>query len=197
MDKRKLKELFSKENGSFRTNIAVAFMIGVLLIFLGNTFFSSKLSSESKSAMPSVSHEDNTVPKESGSKEKDLEKRLESILSKVEGAGEVEVMVSLSYGKEKIVAEETKTESTDTTENASQGDKRDIKSTNSENKVVLTENADGSTSPLILKELEPQVEGVIIVAQGGDSILVKDSLSKAVQALLNVPAHKVEILKMK
>jgi len=41
------------------------------------------------------------------------------------------------------------------------------------------------------------VEGVVIAAQGADSPAVAAALNQAAQALLDVPAHKVAVLKMK
>ena len=50
--------------------------------------------------------------------------------------------------------------------------------------------------PIVVKENTPEIEGIVVVAQGGGNVLVKESISKAAQALFNVPAHKVEVLKM-
>ena len=122
---------------------------------------------------------------------------MKSVFSKIEGAGKVDVMITISYSGEIVVAEQVKQEETLTTENAQQGDKRNIESKNYENTFVLLEDKDGSSKPLILKEAEPKVEGIVIVTEGGDDIVVKEAMSRAAQALLNVPAHKVEILKMK
>ena len=66
-----------------------------------------------------------------------------------------------------------------------------------ESTVVLMEDGSGGQSPLILTETAPQVEGVLIVAQGAGDPVVCDGLSRAAQALLQVPAHKIAILKMK
>ena len=45
--------------------------------------------------------------------------------------------------------------------------------------------------------MEPEIEGVIIVAEGGGDIIVKNSLISAANAALGVPTHKIEVLKMK
>ena len=55
----------------------------------------------------------------------------------------------------------------------------------------------GVQEPLVLKETAPKVEGVLILCEGGDNITIKEAISKACQALFNVPAHKIEVLKMK
>lgn len=194
MDNKKLKDLFSKDNKNFKSNIFTVFAIGVLLIIVGNTFFTG----ESTSKSPPKSTEGVDVSSEASKhNETEIERRLENILSSVAGAGQIKVMVTMTHSGEVEVAQDVSKDDTSTTETTTQGDKRQIDSSKYENKTVLLENNDGSSKPLIIKETEPKIEGIVIVAQGGDNILVKDSLSKAVQALLNVPAHKVEVLKMK
>lgn len=195
MDKEKLKGLF-QDNKKLKTDIMIVLTLGVLLIILGNSFFGGNKQNQDNSIV--IESDENTISSETQNKEqRDLERRLEAIFSKVEGAGEIKVMVTMANGNELVVAEETKNENSTTTESGQQGDKRTIENVSSENKIVLLDNKDGSSAPLILKELEPKVEGIVIVAQGGDDIIVKEALSRAAQALLNVPAHKVEILKMK
>ena len=57
-------------------------------------------------------------------------------------------------------------------------------------------NGDGSSSPVIIKEMTAEISGIVIVAEGGDDIFVKNSLIRAAQALFGVPANKVEVFKM-
>ena len=66
-----------------------------------------------------------------------------------------------------------------------------------EQTAILLEDGNGATEPLVLMENSPVVEGVMIAAQGADQPAVAAALNQAAQALLDVPAHKVAILKMK
>ena len=50
--------------------------------------------------------------------------------------------------------------------------------------------------PYVTMEKMPEIEGIIIVAQGGGDGTVATNITSAVEALLNVPAHKIKILKM-
>ena len=106
------------------------------------------------------------------------------ILSKVEGAGQVDVMLTYRQTEEKTIAQ-----------NESREENGEILRT--EQTAVLLENGDGAMEPLILTEASPVVEGVVIAAQGADSPTVAAALNQAAQALLDVPAHKVAVLKMK
>ena len=59
----------------------------------------------------------------------------------------------------------------------------------------MTAGATGSQEPVIEKELQPQIEGIIISAQGGGSPQVKAEISEAMEALFGLPAHKIKVLK--
>lgn len=61
----------------------------------------------------------------------------------------------------------------------------------------MTEDDRGGRTPYIIQETMPEIEGIVIVAQGGDDARIAQMLSEASQALFNVPAHKVAVLKMK
>lgn len=191
MDKNKLSlmELFGGNGKKIKTDILTLAAVGAILIFMGG--FMGTGTGKKKQTEPKT---ENTV---AASGERSLEDRLKSILSKVDGAGRVDVLITVKSGREIVAATEQIREDTATGETASDGDKRNIKSGKEESKYVILENSDGSDEPLILKELEPEIEGVIIVAEGGGDIIVKNSLISAANAALGVPAHKIEVLKMK
>ena len=117
-------------------------------------------------------------------------------MSKVEGAGRVDVMITMSDSGEAVYAQENKINSSLTEESASQGDSRGIETRTEENTVLTVNNGDGSSSPVIIKEMTAEISGIVIVAEGGDDIFVKNSLIRAAQALFGVPANKVEVFKM-
>ena len=179
------RELFRPENKKTGNNIILALLIGVLLIILGKTFFPT----EEKVA--EVNSEKQTTEVHNSS-ERDMESRMAEILSNIQGAGQVDVMLTFRVSTESVVAHEEKTE-----ESRSQESGKSSETLNKETTVVMTEDGKGNTSPLVLTENSPVVEGVVIVAQGGDNAVVCKALSSAAQALFNVPAHKIAILKMK
>lgn len=113
-----------------------------------------------------------------------LNKELEDILSQVEGAGQVKVLINYKQSGEKILAYDMESNI-----NENEGSKEN----NSKSEVVY----DGNKMPVILKEYMPKVEGVIIVAQGGNIENVKKQLIAGTVALLGIDEHKIEVLKMK
>ena len=48
----------------------------------------------------------------------------------------------------------------------------------------------------MIKELEPEIEGVVVVTQGGDDLLVVNEITESVSVLFNLPVHKIKVVKM-
>ena len=114
----------------------------------------------------------------------EVERRLEQILGMAEGTGRVKVMITYKNNGNLIVAENKSDE--ESSENTS-------KRISSQRDVVFN----NENMPVILSEATPEIGGVVIVAEGGESIEVKNSLIRAAEALLGVEPHKIEVLKMK
>lgn len=127
-----------------------------------------------------------------GENKSEIETDLESILSKIKGAGKVEVMVTFYSGNESVPAADINTSENDTQERDKEGGTRSVKQTDKDSKIVY-EEAQGTKKPFIVKELLPKVKGVVIVADGAGSAEVKSNLSMAAAALLEVAAHKIQV----
>ena len=59
---------------------------------------------------------------------------------------------------------------------------------------VFSENGSEKV-PVIEKELRPEIEGIVVSAQGGGNAAVRAEISEAMEALFNIPAHKIKVLK--
>ncbi len=125
----------------------------------------------------------------------ELERRLEKVLQKIAGVGEVKVMITLSDFGEDVLEKDCVTGSSTTTETDAGGGSRTITQSDISNTTVYVER-DGSSVPYLQKELTPEVEGIVVVAEGGDNQRVISDISDAVMALFPVEAHKVKVVKM-
>lgn len=125
---------------------------------------------------------------------KELEKQMEEILSKVDGVGKIEVMITLRNSKEQVINKDTSLNSSKNVDEK-EGEKSESEALEQGEETILV-NIDGDNVPYVLKEYTPTVEGVLIIAEGGDNPNVKVALIEASTVLLNVPSHKVSILKM-
>lgn len=184
-----LKKLLADKKGNLMKSVLTAVLFGVLLILAGDMLTGSGTKADKEEAVEQPSEASNSYISS-------LEDKTEALLSKVSGAGNVEVMITLNDSGESVYAQENKKSSSQTDESASQGDMRGINSETEENTVVTVNNGDGSTSPVVIKEMTAEISGIVIVAEGGDDVIVKDALIRAAQALFDVPANKVEVFKM-
>jgi len=127
--------------------------------------------------------------------ERALETRLEAFFSLVEGAGKVRVMISPLTGRETVFAIDVNQSESSSTEQDAQGGTRETHQHQSQEKTVMVTDRQGTSSPLILREVEPQIRGIVIIAEGGDSPVVRDALTRAARAVLGLDAHMIQVLK--
>ena len=109
----------------------------------------------------------------------ELENRLSENLSKVKGAGKVSVVISVKSGMETVLAMNTTKTITD-------------EGTLIEETPLII---NGKT--IVLKELYPEIIGVLIVAEGADNISVLKKIQQATTSLLDINLNQIEILTMK
>ena len=126
-----------------------------------------------------------------------LEEKLENILMSVEGAGKVQVMITLKNTSTKEVLMEEPYSRSNVTEEDGDGGSRDTDEISQDYHVIYSEGSDGTTIPFVISENSPQVEGVAVVAQGGDSALVKEKITGIIKALFGIEINKIAVGKMK
>lgn len=103
-----------------------------------------------------------------------LEERLTSLISRVEGAGQTAVMVTLESGSESIYATDTDADGTST-------------------HVLL---GSGRADGLVETVQTPQVLGVAVVCEGGGDAAVQNRVTTLVEALTGVGASHITVAKM-
>jgi len=124
-----------------------------------------------------------------------MEKRLEEILGRMEGVGRVQVMITLESSEELIVEKEAPYSRSATTESDFQGGSRTINQTEMQDNTVYRTQGN-SSEPYVVKTLTPKVQGVVVVAQGAGTGNVNRTIVELVQALFDIEAHKVRVVKM-
>ena len=123
--------------------------------------------------------------------EEQLEKKLAAILSKVKGAGKVEVMITLESSSELVLQVDENGSSDTIHEEDSAGGVRDSSQSSYSKDTVQTGSDD---TPYVIKEINPKVSGVLVIAEGAGSAAVKNEIYEAVEALFNLPVHKIKVL---
>lgn len=124
-----------------------------------------------------------------------MEEKVEKLLSRMEGAGEVKVILTWKTSVERIVEKDLSTVRSNTAEEDSQGGTRLVNELDSGETTVLS-NQGSNAEPYVVKTLSPTVEGVLVLAQGAGEGAVSSNLSDAVQVLFGVGAHQVKVIRM-
>ncbi|MDF2988169.1 MAG: hypothetical protein K0R50_3679 [Eubacterium sp.] len=176
-------------------------IVGVICLIAGSVLFEDTLKKTGDGdTVVSAKVGDRVNPSETGETFKqasegsksEMEENLGAILSKIKGAGKVEVMITFVSGSESVPAVDVNTSENNTQEKDKEGGSRTIKQSDRENSIVYEENQ-GVKKPFIVKELLPKVKGVVIVADGAGEAEIKSNLAKATEALLDVAAHKIQV----
>ena len=125
----------------------------------------------------------------------DLEQKLEEILSKMDGVGNVSVLVTYSQSNEIIPMYNETLKSSYTQEEDSAGGTRKVDETDSNKQIIYTEE-NGVNVPVTQKIVNPVIEGAIITAVGANNATVKTNIIQAVEAVTGLPTHKIQVFEM-
>lgn len=124
-----------------------------------------------------------------------LEKRLTEVLADMADVGRVRVMITLKSSSELVVERETPVSRSVTTETDAQGGTRTVNTSDTGDSVVYSTDGSSST-PYVVKTYAPEIEGVLVVAEGAGTGTVNRTVTEIVQALFHIDAHKVMVVKM-
>ena len=184
-----------------KENMAILALLGILLMVIAlpvkkteNAGDETGLSGTGSDTMKTSETEKDDGD---GSYTQEVENRLEALLSSMDGVGEVKVMVTLSSSVEQVVEKDVHYGMDTTKETDSAGGSRDVVNSKQEETTVYVTDQAGNKTPYISKTLEPAIEGVTVVAQGGGNAVVQKNITDVIQALFGVEAHKIKVVKMK
>ena len=125
----------------------------------------------------------------------DLEEKLENILSKIQGVGEVQVFINYSETSEVVAMYNENSKVSNTEESDESGGTRKIQETDTQKDIVYKE-VDGEKTPITQKVIQPKVEGAIITAKGASDATVKTNIIQAVEAVTGLATHKIQVFEM-
>lgn len=109
-----------------------------------------------------------------------LERRLEELLSQVQGAGQVRVLLTEDTGRETVYQTDVQSDSD---------------SHRSED-TVLVEDSSRNETGLVRRTLEPRYRGAVILCQGADVPGVKLAIVEAVRCVTGLGADEISVQKL-
>ncbi len=125
-----------------------------------------------------------------------MEQKVAALLMQMEGAGEVRVIITLRTSSEKVVEKDAPVSRTDTEEADSGGGTRTVNAVDTGDSTVYT-NEGNHAEPYVIKTISPQIEGVVVRAEGAGSGSVSKNISDIIQVLFGIDAHQVKVVKLK
>ncbi len=185
----KYKEMINNTNyKKMIYNLVTIIIVCVIALLSWDTFFPSNKTNPETKLVGNVKEKEQA--QESNYKDS-LELQLKQILSQIKGVGAVEVMVTYESTAE-VVPAINKTQSNQVSEEKdAQGGTRTTKQDDQSESIITSTNGTGQL--IVLKEIKPQIRGVVVVAAGAGDIRVKTELIEAVKTIFQVPAHKVMV----
>lgn len=113
-----------------------------------------------------------------------VEDQLSQILSCIEGAGKVKVMLSIASGQETVYQ---------TNDSYSSNTEHMLENSDT----VIVNNSDRSEMGLIRQVNPPVYSGAIVVCQGADDAKIRFAVTEAVADVTGLGTDKISVLKMK
>ena len=127
---------------------------------------------------------------------RELEKQLKKVLQVMEGVGKVEVMITVKDTGETVIEKDITKEEEKGLEEDGTGIKRENSVINFQEETIYIQDTGSKHTPFVTKEVKPQIEGVVVVAEGAQNAVVVKNISDAVLALFPIEVHKIKVVKM-
>ncbi|APC48332.1 stage III sporulation protein AG [Virgibacillus halodenitrificans] len=190
--------------GSKRPSKKTGYMIilgiaGLFLLILSNIFSSSPSEGINDQEIEKMETAKETSQQEAPTTtsidelESLYKKDLESMLNKITGVSEAEVMVNLESTSVKVYEKNLIKGQQSTDESDKNGGERKVEDQTEEVQTVLVRQGDREV-PLLIQTKKPQVRGVFVVAKGADHATVKKWMIESISRVLDVPKHRVSVM---
>lgn len=167
---KKLKEILSKLGKN--KYVLLVLIVGVALLLLPTG--EKEEIAESTQSVPTFSVSD-------------TENRLEEVLSSLDGAGNVKVMLSIKDEGQRIIAKDREI-------SESGGEE---KSSESVEAAVIVSLGSGQEDVVTLGFVYPEYLGALVAAEGAESAKVRLDIVEAVSAVTGLTADNIKVIKMK
>lgn len=167
--------------------ITIIGVVGILLIFL------SQFLGNGDSGKKQQSNSEKTFSAEEYAAR--LEERLGTLIAQIDGAGKAEVMITLKNSGEIRYLKEISTESDNSQSMEENGKTSASYHLNRSEEYLVLDGADGRQ---VLEEtrLEPEIQGIVVICEGGGSPITQEKILDAVSKLFGISSARVHVSKL-
>lgn len=162
-----MKKMFSGADGKKVIILVAIGILGILLMLLGS--FSGGKKSKTQNLSTGFDETEAYIS--------ETENKIRNITEQITGSGKTCVVVTVKSGVESVYAYDEKTAS------------------GSESKSHITvKNSSGDGEPVLVKRIYPEIAGVSIACEGGDSAEIRAKLINAVSTALGLSSNRICIV---
>lgn len=161
-------------------------IIIAVALLAGSSFFGGGDRAERKAVQENVQNLENIQTAEQYIAQ--AEQRLASALSKIKGAGNVSVIVSVDDDGEKVLATDDKNKSESQTDDKTTSQSYELE------KTTVMAGQGSAQQPFVVREKKPEPVGVIVIADGAGDETVRRELYEAVRALYGIAPHRIKVV---
>lgn len=180
-----------KDNKKSIENLVVFAILLVIIIVAINYIWKGDNKKDKVNNSNKILADTNIIEENTVSDNNNLEQRLESILSSINGVGEVEVLITYSQTSSINPVYNEDYDESITEEEDTSGGKRTI-STSSNKKEVVSSNNEIITQSIT----NPQIQGAVVIAKGAGDVNVKSNIIQAVEAATGLSTYKIQVFEM-
>lgn len=124
-----------------------------------------------------------------------LESRVKTVLEKIAGVGRVEVSITLASSPQQEYAVNEKQDQREINEKDEKGGTRVTTEKNQDHQtVLLPASSQSSSSPLVVREVAPEIKGVLVVCEGASDARVREEITMALQTSLSIPSYRIKVM---
>ena len=189
---KKIKEKKPKEEGDKKKlNIIVIWIIIIAIACLAASSLFGSDKNESGSTENSKNKYETKKEENPGNDYEyvDLmEGKLKATVEKIQGAGEVSVMITVKNSGSSVLAKNEK--SSVTTKESGDNETEDGQS---EERSVVLAGQGSSSAPIVVEQTVPEITGVLVVAKGAVDEKIRYEIFEAVKALYGLSANRIKV----
>ena len=167
-----VKKIRESKLGKKNITLVCAAMFAVLLLLFSTFTEKSQSVNEEKASVDSSEYV------------KKLENELESLVSDINGAGRVKVMITLESCYENVYAKEYGSKENFNENSHTYEDSEEY---------IIVKKGSNNEECLVIKVYEPQVKGEAVIAEGAADSTVKMAITQTVCALFDISSAKVSV----
>lgn len=199
-----LREKGQKVKDLKKDQLLILILAGVLLLIIALPVNSSEKKEKNQkeggvsafSGNQESSQESSTEQQSGRAYAEELEQKLELILENMEWVGKAQVVITFQSSEERVVEKDIPVTRSNTEETDSQGGSRRVNNVDTKESTIY-ETDSGSSTPYVVKTINPQVEGVLVVCEGAGTGSVSKNITEAIEVLFGIEPHKIKVVKMK